>query len=97
KEQPMRQAPSLDLLRHEIRNDICRHCCYRTHAGEFDSGNERICEARCAIFHPIAEYLDPVIEPYEKALRHLYTELRQSPPADCDTRALHKYEEHLLR
>ena len=106
----MRHAPTLDLIRHEIRSEICRRCFLRPPRTKWlGNGVPRACEQRCALFttlpqaHRIGEYLDPMVESYEKALRHLYHDACHCllPDSICpqgsDLRALRRYENRVIR
>jgi hypothetical protein len=109
----MQHAPSLEFLQRELRSKVCRHCCLRppgSRARALDV--PRPCEARCAVFatlpsvRRIGEYLDPMVESYEKALSHLYRDVcEQGAPVaaatargatPCDRRALRRYQRRVI-
>jgi hypothetical protein len=105
----MRHAPSLEFLQRELRLRVCRRC-YLRPAGTHSRGPDHVrrCEARCAIFamlprvRMIAEYLDPMVEPYRRALNDLYSGIcnggaggvKHKPP--IDRRPLRRYQRRVV-
>jgi hypothetical protein len=103
----MQHAPSTQFLQHELRSQICRRC-YLRPPGSASWGPDvrRGCEGRCAIFaalprvRRISQYLDPMIEPYERAVRHLYGDACSAEASaewqSCDRRALCRYQDRVI-
>jgi hypothetical protein len=106
----MQHAPSLEFLQRELRSQICRRCYLRPPGSRSRSPDAaRACESRCAIFatlpsvRRIGEYLDPMVEPYETALQHLYREVCGKDASasvhcapDSDRRALRRYQHRVI-
>ena len=107
----MQHAPSVEFLQRELRSHICRRCYLRpARSGSRGPDVPRACEAKCAIFttlpsvRRIGEYLDPMVESYEKALQSFYSNVcdngvsaASSCPSKCDPRALRRYRHHVIQ
>jgi hypothetical protein len=108
----MQHAPPTDLIRRALRLHICRHCFLRPPRSRWmGADTSRACERHCAIFATlpqvceIVRYLDPMVEPYEMALRHYYDGIYNGHPCahpardplHCDPRALHRYETRVVK
>ena len=107
----MRRAPSLEFLQRELRSRICRRCYLRPPGSRWHALNApRACEARCAIFttlrrvHQIGLYHDPMVQPYEEALRRFYRDVcshgepsGSRRPPHTDQRALNTYQHRVIQ
>lgn len=102
----VRNRPSLDVLKHQLRHHVCRHCRWRPHGSEsLDVDVPRVCEATCSVFRHLpvlartAYLMDPMLRPPEVTLRHHILDLCRDDPeltakAVCPLR---RYEKEVSR
>jgi hypothetical protein len=98
--------PSIDVLRHQLRHEICRHCHWRPCRSEsLGPDVPRPCEARCSLFQRLpdlvrtARLVDPMLRPTQLTLRHRMLDLcRESAGARaaCPLRRYQQYVAEIL-
>jgi hypothetical protein len=83
----VRNKPSLNVLRYQLRHALCRHCRWRPHGSESADANvPRTCEATCSVFRHLpvlartAYLMDPMLRPPEMTLRHHILDLCRDDP-----------------
>jgi hypothetical protein len=78
----VRSEPSLEVLRHELRQHVCRDCRWRP-AGSETLGPDvpRSCEPACTVFRGLpalaraARLMDPMLRPPRLTLQHRIRDL----------------------
>ena len=98
----VRNEPTLDVLKRELRQQICRQCRWRPLGSEaLPADVARACEAGCSVFRRLptlartARMLDPMLRPPELTLHHRILDLcRDESGGTCPLR---HYREHVAR
>jgi hypothetical protein len=96
------REPTLGVLKHELRQHICRQCRWRPTGSETLSADvARACEAGCSVFRHLpaltrtARMLDPMLRPPAVTLHHRVVELCRDDSAG--TCPLRHYREQVAR
>jgi hypothetical protein len=100
------KRPPNDVLKPEVRHQICRHCRWRPPGSEMlDANVPRACEAQCPVFRHLpvlartACLMDPMLRPPELTLRHRILDLCEEDP-DAKARGrcpLRRYQQEVAK
>ena len=101
----LRNEPSLELLRHQLRKSVCTQCRWRpAHSEALSPDVARSCESACMVFRHLPELartahlLDPMLRPPELTLRHRIEDLfRHDTPLALRHCPLHLYEQKVAQ
>jgi hypothetical protein len=90
----LRELPTIDLLRHEMRRRVCVQCQWRPpHSEALGPEAVRPCELTCPVFAHLhrltstAVLIDPMLRSRETALRHGIDQICVAPPGHAGTAA----------